>query len=92
MLKGGAEALKVGFEEAYIPAHNPEVRDLLALHPKIDGLRADTEKLSGLADCPGILVMRTEVGVGTVHNQNIVRCPIVYASCRLVCTIGTRSS
>ena len=40
--KGGAEALKVGLEEAYIPTHHPEVRDLLAFHPEIDSLRADT--------------------------------------------------
>jgi hypothetical protein len=79
-------------EEAYIPTHHPEVRDLPAFHPKIDSLRADTEKLRGLADCPGILIMRTEVGVGAVHNQRTVRRRIVYASRRMVCTIGIRSS
>lgn len=76
MLKGCAEALKVGLEEAYIPAHDPEVGNLLALHPKIDSLRANTEKLSGLADCPGILIMRIEVGVGTVHTHKGVARPL----------------
>jgi hypothetical protein len=33
MSKGCAEALKVGLEKTYIPAHDPEVRNLLALHP-----------------------------------------------------------
>jgi hypothetical protein len=90
--KGRAEALKVGLEEAYISTHHPEVRDLLALHPEIDSLRADTQELSSLADCPRIFVIKMKIGVGTLHNQAIVGCPIVYASCRVVCTIGIRSS
>jgi len=92
LLKGRAEELKVGLEKTYIPAHDPKVRDLLALHPEIDSLRADTQELSSLADCPRILIIKMKIGVGTVHNQAIVGCPIVYASCRMVCTIGAKDS
>lgn len=76
MFEGRAKALKVGLEEAYIPAHDPEVRDLLPFHPKIDSLGANTEKLGGLADSPRIFITGIEAGLGAVSNHKRVGRPL----------------
>ena len=44
LAKRRAEQYQFGFEKADIPAHHAEMGNLLSLHPKINGLRADAEE------------------------------------------------
>lgn len=49
---------------------------MLALHPKIDSLGANTEKHGGLADSPRMFIIGIEAGVGAVHNHKCVGRPL----------------
>src|SRR5271154_3140135 len=64
-----AETLEVGSEKPDIAAHHAQMRNLLALDPKIDGLRTHAEKSSRLPDVPRMVIS----GLGAVIWHRALR-------------------